>query len=415
MFSFILIFVFGLFCHTFSEFLVGVDISHVRLFEEQGIRYRDYDGLPMDLFALLEKYGIDCVRVSLFTSNKKQVEDNPYDFSPHLEEALELASRAKKYNLKFLLDFQYSDSWASPNMQTKPIQWINMTFEQLKQQLYNYTRDTIKSFIHQNTIPDYVQIGNEVSAGMLWPDGNWSDWKKLGSLLRAASKGVRDATQQTKIIIHLTHIDTWSTTKWLLDHIVLQEKIDFDIIGESYYPFWDGPLSDVRNSLHQMVKQYQKPIIIAETAFPWTHEDPSKGSVKNTTGFDGGPDGQVSYVRYLRQILKELPNGIGMGTFWWAAEYQTNKRYPKLAGFESRSFFNITGYSLPILCAFGQLGNEKRKCPPEKKSIPWLFITGVISLFILIIIIIINRKYSNHIHRYRNTFGLRLILFWRRI
>ncbi|CAF1159740.1 unnamed protein product [Rotaria sordida] len=179
-------------------------------------------------------------------------------------------------------------------MQTKPNQWINMTFELLKQQLYKYTRDTIKSFVRQETIPDYVQIGNEVSAGILWPAGNWSDWKKLGSLLRAASKGVRDATQQSKIVVHITHIDTWSTTKWLLDHIVFEENVDFDIIGESYYPFWDGSLDDVRNSLHQMVKLYQKPIIIAETAFPWTHEDPSKRSVKNTTGFDSGPDGQFN-------------------------------------------------------------------------------------------------------------------------
>ncbi|CAF3952414.1 unnamed protein product [Rotaria sordida] len=117
-------------------------------------------------------------------------------------------------------------------MQTKPNQWINMTFEQLKQQLYKYTRDTIKSFARQETIPDYVQIGNEVSAGILWPDGNWSDWKKLGSLLRAASKGVRDATQQSKIVVHITHIDTWSTTKWLLDHIVFEENVDFDIIDQ---------------------------------------------------------------------------------------------------------------------------------------------------------------------------------------
>lgn len=37
--------------------------------------------------------------------------------------------------------------------------------------VFEYTRDTIRAFVDANATPEMVQIGNEISNGMLWPDG----------------------------------------------------------------------------------------------------------------------------------------------------------------------------------------------------------------------------------------------------
>jgi arabinogalactan endo-1,4-beta-galactosidase len=367
-----------IFRYVLSEFLAGVDVSHINLFEKHGAVYRDYDGRPIDLFDLLKKYGINCIRLRLFTSSEEQARDNPMDSAQTLNYTLNLALRVKKKNLPFLLDIHYSDSWADPGKQTKPSKWVNLTFEQLKQQVYEYTRDTIKAFIQQDTLPDYIQIGNEITAGILWPDGKWTDWKKFAILLRAAIKGVRDVTQKPKTILHVTYAAKWEQTKYFFDQVT-NENIPFDIIAQSYYPFWHKSIDDVEKCLIKTAERYKKPIIIMETAFPWIPIDPSnRDSVKNMTGIDGGPQGQVDFVRKLANTLKELPNNRGFGIFWWAAEYQSIM--PGLAGFDLRSFFNKTGHPFPILREFGKL----REGLPS--GLEWTFITGIITFIVVILI-----------------------------
>ncbi|CAF1479371.1 unnamed protein product [Didymodactylos carnosus] len=358
-----ILFLFELFYSTLAIDCIGVDISHVALFEQENVVYRDYDGQPCDPFTLIKRHGINCVRLRLFTSNEQQVLSHPYDFAPTLKHTLSLARRAKENNLRILLDFHYSDTWADPGHQEKPSKWIELDFNQLKRRLYEYTRDSVQAFVDQETKPEFVQVGNEITAGILWPDGKSSNWTQFGSLLRAAIKGVRDASRQSKIILHITRATNWLGTKWFFDHTITDEIIDFDIIAQSYYPFFHGSLAALNDCLRRTAERYKKPIIIAETAFPWTNLTSSDLLVKNMTGFDTNPLGQVNYISALSHILENLPEKRGLGIFWWAAEYQPVPKYPHLGDFELRSFFNATGHPLPILRIFGGLLENSAKPP----------------------------------------------------
>jgi arabinogalactan endo-1,4-beta-galactosidase len=76
-----------------------------------------------------------------------------------------LAVRVKNAGLKFMLDFHYSDSWADPGQQTKPATWMNLNFTHLATQLQKHSSNCIIAFKAAGAMPDYVQIGNEISPG----------------------------------------------------------------------------------------------------------------------------------------------------------------------------------------------------------------------------------------------------------
>lgn len=337
-----------------QSFLSGVDLSHLRFFTDRGISYRS-NGVPQDAILLLKNRGINCVRLRLFTSSAAQAQADPYDYTNNLTYTLPLAVRVKSAGLKLLLDYHFSDTWADPAHQAIPAAWTSLSFAPLTAQLRSYCSNTIAAFVAAGAAPDYVQVGNEITSGTLWTDGevggayeNATQWSQLGQLLNAAIQGVRDAAGATtpKIIIHLDRGGDWATTQWFFDSLNAQ-SVPFDIIGQSYYPFWHGPLANLQNCLTNAVQRYGKPVIVAETGFPFANST-------NLVGFPATTNGQVNFVGALAQIVKGLPGQKGLGIFWWGAEYQTLNGY-NLAGFDQRSLFGPGGNVLPAADALGQL------------------------------------------------------------
>jgi len=344
-----------------SAFIAGVDISATEFFESLGAIYRDEHGQPTDIFQIMKDNTIDVVRLRLFTSNEQQAQADPYDFGNTLNLTMRLAHRVKAHGLQFMLDFHYSDTWADPAHQRKPSAWANLTFDELTQALYNYTRDSLLTFAQQDIIPEYIQIGNEINNGMLWPDGSpWtSNWTRFITLLDSASRAVRFVLKnQTKIVIHSANSNNWGSAKNYFDHLV--ETIDFDIIGLSYYPFWDGGFNGLRYCLEQLSLTYKKQIFIVESDYRWKENPYVNDSMKNITGFDETPLGQMQYAEYLQHLLyNSTDKQRETGLFWWGTEYVPVKNFTKTGGFELASFFNTTGVALPIVKTFGRFRKEK--------------------------------------------------------
>lgn len=345
-----------------TSFLVGADLSHVGFFEARGKEYRE-GGVPADPFAILARHGLGYARLRLFTGTAKPGTYSPYNSINDLTYALPLAVRAQRAGLKVWLDLHYSDTWADPGRQTKPEAWRGLSFEDLVQQVETYSRDTLRAFAEAGAPPDIVQVGNEIVSGMLWPDGkvggsydNPAQWTKLGRLLRAAIRGVEQGAgaARPRVTIHIDRGGSWGGTQWFFDNLAAQQ-VPFDLISQSYYPWWHGTLDDLRRCLTNTANRYRKPIVIAETAFPWVTTNWNGTAVGPQAGIPPGPGGQVRFAETLADILKALPNGLGLGLVWWGAEYQALTG-ENLAGFEGRSFFDRDGNALPIVAAVGRLG-----------------------------------------------------------
>jgi arabinogalactan endo-1,4-beta-galactosidase len=352
-----------------TNFLAGTDFSGLAFLEGRGITYKDH-GQVQDALQILRNHGINCVRLRLWTSSATQAAARPFNYVNNLAYTVPLAVRVKKAGLLFALDFHYSDTWADPGKQFTPSAWTNLTFGQLVQEMREYNSNTIATFAGAGATPDYVQVGNEITHGMLWPSGEISgstnaSWSQLGQLIKAAVQGIQDASKASgvampKIIIHIDRGGDWLRTKWFFDNLKYQ-GVPYDIIGESYYPFWHGSPTSLNICLSNAAVRYGKPIIIAEAAFPFTNSCPTNW-LSRLYGYPPTPAGQVSFIEALGKIVESVPKHLGAGFFYWGAEYQGKAR----AGgeFSRASFFDFDGNVLPVVDATGRMG-----APPAKKAL----------------------------------------------
>ena len=339
-----------------DPFVAGADMSLLSYFESNGIAYRD-NGQVGDALAILKHHGVNCIRLRLFTSGPAQASADPYDYINNLAYTLPLAVRVKNAGLKFMLDFHYSDTWADPGHQTTPAAWTSLSFTQLVSQMRIYDSNCIAAFRAAGALPDYVQVGNEITGGLLWTNGAVpgnnaaTQWPKLAQLLTAATQGIRDAagTQMPKVIVHIDSGADWPTTQWFFDNLIQTQHVACDILGFSYYPFYHGSPGALANCLTNAAWRYGKPIFVAETAFPWTNNV----WTTNLYGFTGTTNGQAAYTLALVQIVKNVPQNLGGGIFWWGTEYQDLYGVGE-AGFDTASFFDTSGNVLPAADVLGQ-------------------------------------------------------------
>lgn len=331
----------------FSGNIVGADMSMLAYYESQGTTYKD-NGHAEEALAMLKGKGLNCVRLRLFTSSAAQAQADPSDYINNLTYTLPLAIRVKNAGLQFMLDFHYSDTWADPGHQAIPAAWTNLTFTQLVRQMHDYNSNSIATLRAAGAMPDFVQVGNEITSGMLWPAGQIggsygtpAQWSQFAQLLNAAIQGIKDAAgaQMPQIVIHIDRGADWGGTVSFFDSL-LQQQVPFDIIGESYYPALHGPLTNLATCLIKAPKRYNKAVFVAETSFPWASSTPT-----NIYGIPVSTNGQIQYVATLAQIAKSVSGGMVPGLFWWGTEYPGSWN----------SFFDGGGNVLPVADAFGQL------------------------------------------------------------
>jgi arabinogalactan endo-1,4-beta-galactosidase len=260
----------------------------------------------------------------------------------NLEYTIALAKSAKQLGFKFLLDYHYSDTWADPGKQFIPKAWEKMTHAQMVEALFNYTRDSMAAFREAGAFPDMVQIGNEITNGMLWPDARLPrNWDNFADFMKAGIAGVeagKGDQPRPRIMVHIDKGGDKMATKNFFDKLN-SYQLSYDVIGQSYYPWWHGTLLDLRENLMFMSKTYQKDIIVVEAAYNWT-----PGNYRNKPApFPETPEGQKEFWEEVNRMVLATPEGRGIGLFWWE---------PAVAGRGGRGFFDQSGNALPVITVF---------------------------------------------------------------
>ncbi|KAB8137695.1 cellulase family glycosylhydrolase [Gracilibacillus oryzae] len=311
-----------------NEFIMGGDISMLEEVEDLGGKFYE-DGIEQDAMEILSSNGMNYVRLRLWV-DPYDSEGNPYGGGTNdLDTTISLAKRAKALGMNILLDIHYSDFWADPGTQTKPKAWQELSYPELKTQVYQYSKNVIERMEQQNILPDMVQIGNETTAGVLWADGKVGEgnnnFTQLAELFSAGISGIKDALtseEDIEIVLHLDHGGDNSLYQWWFDNITAL-GVDFDIIGLSYYPFWHGTMGELHYNLNNISKRYNKDVMIVETAYGFTLDDGDGlgnsffETEESVGGYPATPEGQIQYMNDLKEIVKDIPNNRGRGIFWW--------------------------------------------------------------------------------------------------
>lgn len=356
-------------------FIKGMDIS--TLIEEEACGAHYYDkGQEQDAIAILKAYGTNSVRLRLW-NDPYDAKGQPYGAGTNdLKKLIALAGRAKKYGIGYLLDLHYSDFWADPGKQTTPKAWQGLSEAALEQAIYEYTKEVLAVLKEKELLPEMVQVGNELTNGLLWPSGKKPAFDAIARYLNAGIRAVREGAPKAPVMIHLDNGgNNPMYVEWFDEFMKRCEP--FDIIGLSYYPFWHGSMKELRFNMEDMAARYGKRMIVAETSMGFTMEDyrPREGlPLSQLKGMATKPElvekldypmtkeGQCAFMQDLMELIAQVPGGEGF-YYWepawipvpgcgWATEAAL--AYTKEAGpggneWANQALFDYDGHALPAL------------------------------------------------------------------
>lgn len=301
-----------------------------------------FDKEEKDLFEILRINGIDTIRLRIWVDPYDEA-GNPYlGGTNDLQTTLDLAKRAKAEGMKLLLNFHYSDFWTDPKKQAKPKAWQSLSGKQLEDKVYQYTKQVLEACKENDVIPEFIQIGNEITNGMLWPEGKTPtylfaerqfeevepDRKKvsydqLAGLLKAGIQATKDSlsANPAKIILHLDFGGANDLYRIWFDEIT-NRGVEFDIIGLSYYPFWHGDLKALELNLNDISTRYNKELLVVEAAYGFTGEDPTGACIftedlAEEAGYPATVAGQKSFLRDLMKTVQQTKGNNGIGIVYW--------------------------------------------------------------------------------------------------
>jgi arabinogalactan endo-1,4-beta-galactosidase len=268
--------------------MIGADISFLPQLEARGMKFKE-NGTETDAIQLLKNHGFNCIRLRLFVNPEIPGGYSPGEGFCDLEHTLQMAKRIKEAGLHFLLDFHYSDTWADPQKQYKPKAWEWMDFKRLRNTLKGYTKAVLLEMKEQGTLPDMVQIGNEINHGIVWPEGHIANLDNLAELLKAGTEACRETDPEIKVMIHLALGGQNEEAVFWFDNMIAR-GVEFDIIGLSYYPRWHCTLDDLDFNMRNLIERYQKDINVVEYS---------------------------AFKREIHELVFNLPENRGNGTAIW--------------------------------------------------------------------------------------------------
>ena len=342
---------------TAPEFYFGSDLSYVREMEDCGAVYRE-NGVEKDVIRIFADNGNNLCRLRLWHT------PDWTDYS-NFEDVKWMISRARSADMVVCIDFHYSDTWADPGKQQKPAAWEGLSFEVLRDSVYWYTYNTLEALDNLGLMPEFVQVGNEIDPGFIWPDGRLNnytaqEWQSFGILLNEGIRAVRDVSAnsetKTRIIIHKAGED--SADWWFGQLITAGGVTDFNIIGISYYHWWtEVELDELQQILHTLRLKYRKDVMVVETAYPYTFESADNCSnicTEAVEGYPATPEGQKEYVTDLIQVISDAGGTAIM--YWEPAWVSTGCSTPWCTGssWENVTFFDFRDNNeiLPVIEAY---------------------------------------------------------------
>ena len=313
-----------------AEFIKGMDVSTIEEVERCGGRFYD-NGQEGELLSILKRYGTNAVRLRLWNDPYSETK-KPYGAGTNdLAVTVRIAKRALAQGMQFLLDLHYSDFWTDPGKQIKPKAWAGYDDDQLEQAVYDYTCRVLLTLKKENAFPTMIQIGNEVTNGLLWPNAKMPAYDNIARFISAGIRAARAVDAKLPVMIHLDNGGNNALYRDWFDHY-MERGEDFDIIGLSYYPFWHGPLSDLANNMKDISERYQKDVIVAEVSMGYTMEDyqayekladeerkgmATKAELAEKVPYPMTPEGQRQFMKEVMQVIRDVPNGRGKGFFYW--------------------------------------------------------------------------------------------------
>ena len=254
--------------------ILGIDASTYLEQLQHGARFFDH-GKPIDPLDAFHQNGVDFMRIRVW-NDPRDAQGNSYLAGGcDIDHYVRLAALAKAKGYRLLLDFHYSDFWADPAKQTLPKAWAALTLDELVKAVYSYTADCLLLARQHDVVPHMIQVGNEITNGMLWPHGRLereagkkADYTALCRLLDAGCRACRTFAPQAKIVLHLEKSNDAPLYQEFFEQME-RAGVDYDVIGASYYPYWHGTPEQLMDNL-RACRRFGKQRMVVELGYGFT-------------------------------------------------------------------------------------------------------------------------------------------------
>ena len=346
-----------------KERLLGGDASMLPSYEQKGTVYRDAEGNTVDALDFMKANGWDCIRIRLFVNPHKAPGENKGEgVCQNLDYVKDFGKKVKAKGMKVMLDFHYSDTWADPGKQFIPSDWKDHSVEALCDSIYSHTASSLRAMKEAGAEPELIQVGNEITNGMLWPVGKINhtekdNWDVLCRMIESGTKACREVCPKSRIIIHTEKAGSWEITKRFYEEL-RRHRNDYDIIGLSYYPMWHRNMGVLAATLDSLERDFPfKDVMIVETAAYYSHDN-DRWSKPDTYSefYPISVDGQTMFTKELVAELRRHKNVTGL--FWWFPE-ENGSGQEVTKGWLNRGLFdNKTGRALPAFYEFSKWGKK---------------------------------------------------------
>ena len=311
---------------------VGGDISLLTKYEEAGVVYKDKNGNTVHPLAFFKQEGLNAMRVRLFVDpSKASEEDKKEGVVQDLEYVKALGKRIKDAGFKLMLDFHYSDTWTDPGQHSTPSAWSTLDAEGIADKVYEYTKDCLQQLNTSGATPDFIQVGNEINVGMLWPTGAVHEsggapaggsWNNFASYLSNGIKACNEECPNAQIIIHAA-LNEPNNLPAFYNKLDGYTGVKYQIIGLSYYPAYHKNIQALENVIMNLETQEpDKDIMIVETGYSYAWALP-KTTYNYTSTYPYTEEGQRNFTADLITMLNKYE--CVKGLFWWWPEDNGNK------------------------------------------------------------------------------------------
>lgn len=305
-----------------DDFIFGCDVSSVIAQEKSGVVYYNDEGKEQDLLLTLAENGVNTIRIRVW--------NDPYDEngkgygggSNDVDTAIEIGKRATKYGMGCIIDFHYSDFWADPNKQMVPKAWKDMDLETKQKALHDFTYDSLKKMLDAGVNVTMVQLGNETTTGMCGETKKSAVCKLMISGGEAVRKIEEEYKKDILIAIHLTNPES-GDDYYAFAQLLKEFKVDYDVFGTSYYPYWHGSLDNLTEVLKNISEKYGKKAMVLEISYAYTYDEGdgfgntiSEGMTTAAFPYAVTVQGQADSIRDATEAVVKIGEA-GIGVCYW--------------------------------------------------------------------------------------------------
>jgi len=290
----------------------GADVSSLQRALDLGQKYYNANGVEQNPLDILQSIGVNYIRLRVWV--------NPLSGYNNIGKVVQFAPQVKSRGMKLLIDLHYSDTWADPGKQYKPVAWNGHSLNQLQTDVYNHTLNVCNALKNAGATPDMVQVGNEITPGLLWEEGRISDnnYANTAALVKEGYNAIKACDSSILVLLHIDRGGDNATSRAWYDGMQAQD-VNWDVIGLSYYCYWHGTIPTMQSNIADLKSRYGKPVVIVETSYTFSTDDgDNEANVISTatpcSDYPATPAGQANFFNDVKTAIK---NAGGEGVFWW--------------------------------------------------------------------------------------------------